>query len=202
MSLAVCVHGRTVHTDEPGPSCDDCEELAQLRRLERLLRLDSDCSCPRRADGLHVVDIDSSCPTHGLDPYSVTRVLGRLDAIRSRRGPGSLGACTCSPCPMAGAPAYVRCEHPRHQPEDGRHHDPACPQHGTDTCTCRLVGSGSRRRAAVDTTMRAREGRVCAAQSLAPGLLGVYCYCTRERGHDGQHVAQASTGEEVGRWST
>jgi hypothetical protein len=55
--------------------------------------------------------------------------------------------------------------------------------------------------AALDTTMQAREGRVCGAQSLLPGRLGVYCYCTLKLGHDGvAHVAKATSGEIVATW--
>jgi hypothetical protein len=130
VSFAVCIHGRTVSPSEPlWSSCSDCEELEQLRRAEYLLRIDDDCTCVRRATGLHVDDIDPSCPTHGRDPYTITSVLARLDAIRTRRGPGSLGACTCSPCPMVVAPTDIRCES-RVEHDDGWHRDPACPQHG------------------------------------------------------------------------
>jgi hypothetical protein len=42
--------------------------------------------------------------------------------------------------------------------------------------------------------------RVCAERSPAPGPLGCYFYCTRDRGHAGEHVAQSIDDEIVGRW--
>jgi hypothetical protein len=40
---------------------------------------------------------------------------------------------------------------------------------------------------------------VCSAEGPV-GRLGVHCYCTLPRGHDGEHVARAIDGEIVGRW--
>lgn len=55
--------------------------------------------------------------------------------------------------------------------------------------------------AARDTTMQARLGKVCAERSNPSGFRSVYCYCTRERGHQGEHVATTTSGTEVARWA-
>ncbi len=55
--------------------------------------------------------------------------------------------------------------------------------------------------AARETTMTARQGKVCAAQSKPLPGHRVYAYCTRERKHEGDHVAETATGRVVARWS-
>lgn len=46
---------------------------------------------------------------------------------------------------------------------------------------------------------------VCCAQSPEPTAIGCHIYCTRERGHDGEHIAQAGDHTDsllvVGRWT-
>ena len=77
---------------------------------------------------------------------------------------------------------------------------------GPDDGTLRGQRSSAARRlierglAVVERGRRGKDpGKVCAAQSPMPGRS--YCYCTLARGHAGQHVAEATTGEVVSRWS-
>lgn len=61
-------------------------------------------------------------------------------------------------------------------------------------------GSSELVAAAWETTMRARAGDVCGAQSKPLTGDRVYAYCTRERKHEGEHVATGTMGYVVARW--
>jgi hypothetical protein len=119
MGWVQCIHGKTVGMraaveDGARPECLDCEELEALRDLEWVIR-----------------DRQRSTPDHFNRAQVALRAdlsgrLLRLDFIRDRRGPGAIGACTCT----------VPEDRLRIAKAEGKlgtytDMDPSCPLHGT-----------------------------------------------------------------------